>query len=182
MAYAVEEFAAPRLVAVHSDVLSWFSETLGQDAPAEFARYERWVREGLAAADAVVTPTAYQSALVQRHFGRAADRVVHNGVAAPAGEPPARSGMLVVSAGRAWDEAKGAPVLDAAAGILRGLAGAAAPEVHLLGETVGPGGDRFDALHLQAHGRVERGGGRLAGARLGVRGRLGVRAVRAGAA
>jgi glycosyltransferase involved in cell wall biosynthesis len=156
MAYAVEKFGAAKLVAVHSDVFSWFSETLGQDAPADFARYEGWVRGGLAAADAVVTPTAYQSALVQRHFGRAADRVIHNGVAAPAGEPPARSGMLVVSAGRAWDDAKGAAVLDEAAGILRGLAGASAPAVHLLGETVGPGGDRFDARHLEAHGRVER--------------------------
>lgn len=156
MAYAVEPFAAPVLVAVHSDVLSWFSETLGQDAPAEFAAYERWVRGGLAAADAVVTPTAYQSALVLRHFGRGADRVIHNGVAAPAGEPPARSGTLVVSAGRAWDEAKGAHVLDEAAGILRALAGDSAPAVHLLGETAGPGGDRFDARHLRAHGRVER--------------------------
>lgn len=156
MAYAVEEFAAPVLAAVHSDVLSWFSETLGQDAPAEFAGYRRWVRAGLAAADAVVTPTAYQSELVLRHFGRGADRVIHNGVAAPAGEPPARAGMTVVSAGRAWDEAKGAHVLDEAAGILRGLAGDSAPAVHLLGETVGPGGDRFDARNLRAHGRVER--------------------------
>lgn len=156
MAYAVEEFAAPVLVAVHSDVLSWFGETLGAEAPPRFARYAAWVREGLAAADVVVTPSAYQSELVGRRFGRAADRVVHNGVHAPEGGPPQRAGALVVSAGRAWDRAKGAGVLDRAAGILAEALGAAAPPVHLLGETVSPGGERFEAEHLAAHGRVER--------------------------
>ncbi|HEX2190494.1 MAG TPA: glycosyltransferase family 4 protein [Longimicrobiaceae bacterium] len=156
MAYAVEEFAAPVLVAVHSDTLSWFGETLGTEAPAGFNAYRRWVRAGIAAADAVVTPTAYQAELTARHFGRGADRVIHNGVHAPAGEPPTRSGMLVVSAGRAWDRAKGAAVLDRAAGILGGLMGPAAPPVHLLGETVAPHGERFTAEHLVAHGRVER--------------------------
>jgi glycogen(starch) synthase len=156
MAYATEEFAAPVLVAVHSDVFSWFSETLRAEAPAEFAQYERWVRAGLAAADAVVTPTAYQSELVRRHFGREADRVIHNGVHPPEGEPPPRTGPLVVSAGRAWDAAKGGRVLDRAAGILGGLMGAAAPPVHLLGETVSPQGERFTAEHLESHGRVER--------------------------
>ncbi|HEV2149099.1 MAG TPA: glycosyltransferase family 4 protein [Longimicrobiaceae bacterium] len=156
MAYAAEKFAAPVLLAVHSDVLSWFGETLGQAAPAEFAPYERWVRAGIAAADAVVTPTAYQSELVRRHFGRAADRVVHNGVQAPVGEPPLRAGALVVSAGRAWDPAKGGRVLDRAAGILGDVMGAAAPPVHLLGETVSPQGERFTAEHLVTHGRVER--------------------------
>lgn len=156
MAYAVHDFGAPVLVAVHSDVLSWFGETLGEESPAGFEEYTRWVREGIAAADAVVTPTAYQSELILRHFGRAADRVVHNGVAAPEGEVPARAGTVVVSAGRAWDPAKGARVLDEAAGILAGVMGPAAPLVHLLGETVSPQGDRFEARHLTAHGRVER--------------------------
>lgn len=156
MAYAAREFAAPVVVAVHSDVLSWFGETLRAEAPAELARYEGWVRAGIAAADAVVTPTAYQSELTLRHYGRGADRVIHNGVAAPEGEPAGRSGGLVLSAGRAWDEAKGARVLDEAAGILVELMGDAASPVHLLGETEGPGGDRFEARHLVAHGRVER--------------------------
>ncbi|HEX2090977.1 MAG TPA: glycosyltransferase family 4 protein, partial [Longimicrobiaceae bacterium] len=160
MAYAVQEFTAPVLVAVHSDVLSWFSETQGQDAPAEWERYAAWVRAGIAAADAVVTPTAYQSGLILRHYGRAADRVIHNGAVppegGPRGEPQVGPGFLVLSAGRAWDEAKGARVLDAAAGILGGVMGDAAPPVHLLGETVGPGVDRFEPRHLVAHGRVER--------------------------
>ncbi|MBV9774706.1 MAG: glycosyltransferase family 4 protein [Gemmatimonadetes bacterium] len=156
MAYAVQEFAAPVLVAVHSDVLSWFSETLGEESPRGMERYTAWVREGIAAAGMVVTPTAYQSELILRHFGRGADRVIHNGVAAPAGEVPERAGAIVVSAVRAWDPAKGARVVDEASGILGGLMGAAAPPVHLLGETVSPQGDRFEARHLTAHGRVER--------------------------
>lgn len=156
MAYAVHPFPAPVLVAVHSDVLSWFGETLGEESPVGMEEYTRWVREGIAAADSVVTPTAYQSELVLRHFGRAADRVIHNGVAAPEGEVAARDATRVVSAVRAWDRAKGARVLDEAAGILGEVMGDAAPPVHLLGETVSPQGERFEARHLTAHGRVER--------------------------
>jgi len=156
MAYAAERFSAPVLVAVHSDVLSWFGETLDRPAPADLAGYASWVRAGVSAADVVVTPSAYQSELTLRNYGRAADRVIHNGVAAPGGAPPERSGARVVSAGRAWDPAKGARVLDEAAGILGEVMGGAAPPVHLLGETVSPQGERFEARHLTAHGRVER--------------------------
>lgn len=156
LAYAAERFPAPVLVALHSDVISWFSEALGQPAPEEFARYAGWVRAGIGTADAVVAPSAYQSELTRRHFGRVADRVIHNGVAAPEDPPPTRAGLSVVSAGRAWDVAKGTRVLDDAAGILGELMGGAAPPVHLLGETVSPQGERFEARHVVVHGRVER--------------------------
>ena len=152
MAYAVERFPAPTVVAVHSDVLSWFSEVQGGAAPAEWARYAGWVRAGIAAADAVVTPTAYQSELVLRHYGRAADRVVHNGVVPPAARSAERAEPFVLTVGRAWDAAKGVRVLDDAAGRLEG----GAPPVHLLGETQAPHGERFAPAHLLSHGRVER--------------------------
>lgn len=152
MAYAVEDFAAPTVVAVHSDVLSWFREVQGGDAPAEWARYAAWVRAGVAAADAVVTPTAYQSELVLRHYGRAADRVIHNGVVPPAVEPRSGSEPLVLTVGRAWDPAKGVRVLDEALALL----GEGAPPAHLLGETVAPHGERFAPRALHSHGRVER--------------------------
>lgn len=151
LAYAAHDFDAPTLVVVHSDVLSWFAEVRGTPAPAEWADYARWVRAGLAAADAVAAPSAYQSRLALRHYGRAADHVVHNGVRAP-GEPHRRNRPMVVSAGRAWDEGKGMAVLDGAAGLLKGEA----PEVHVLGETVGPHGQRFSPENLRAHGRLPR--------------------------
>lgn len=154
-AYAVHDFGAPVLVAGHSDVLSWWRETLGRAAPAEWREYGGWVRAGLAAADAVVTPTLYQSRLLLREYGRAADQVIHNGILPVEGAgPPAdgSDGVLVVCACRAWDRAKGAEVLDRAVGRL----GGAGVEAHLLGATVAPSGERYEPLHLTSHGRVER--------------------------
>lgn len=152
MAYATHHFPAPTLVVVHSDVLSWFSETLGAEAPPEWGEYAGWVRRGVLAADVLVTPSRWQSDLVRRHYGRGADLVIHNGVRPPAGEPAAERAPMVLSAGRAWDDAKGMDVLDRALEIL----GAAAPEGHLLGALEGPQGQRFTPRRLRAHGQVER--------------------------
>lgn len=157
MAYAAAGFAAPTLVVVHSDVLSWHAEALGAAAPREaWARYTAWVCDGLAAADVVAAPTAYQAEFVRRYYGRSSVRVVHNGADAPAGPAAPEAGptdeALVLSVGRCWDEAKGIRVLDEAIGRL----GAAAPEAHLLGELAGPNGGAFVPRHLHAHGRVER--------------------------
>lgn len=151
MAYAAG-FEVPTLVAVHSDVLSWFQETLGAPAPDEWATYASWVRGGLAAASRVVAPTRYQAELTRRHYGRAVDVVIPNGVTPPATPPARHEAPLVLSVGRAWDAAKGMRVLDEA---LRRL-GADRPEAHLLGETVAPHGERFTPEHLTSHGRVER--------------------------
>lgn len=157
MAYAAHEFPCPVLTVVHSDVLSWFREVEGREAPDdEWSRaYARWVRAGLAASDAVAAPTGYQAALVERHFGRAADRVIHNGVEAPAGAAAADEAPrppVVLSVGRAWDPAKGVHVLDEALEIL----GEWAPEAHLLGETRAPHGEERLPRRLASHGRVER--------------------------
>jgi glycogen(starch) synthase len=151
LAYSTHDFGAPTLVVLHSDVLSWFSETQGRDAPPEWDGYARRVRAGIAAADVLVAISAYASALTLRHFGRAADRVIHNGVVPPAEEPPPRTAPLLLSAGRAWDEAKGMAVLDRA---LARLAGD--PAAHLFGEMVGPHGQRFEARRLICHGRAPR--------------------------
>lgn len=152
MAYGAREFGAPKIVVVHSDVLSWFSEVQGTEAPPEWQAYATWVGRGLAGADVVVTPSMYQSKLAERHYGRGADRVIHNGARPPASEPARRTEPLVVAAGRAWDEAKAMSVLDAAAGRL----GAGAPPVHVIGEVDGPRGEHFTARHALAHGRLER--------------------------
>ncbi len=151
-AYAVHDFGAPVLVAAHSDVLSWWRETLGQAAPAEWREYAGWLRAGLEAADAVVAPTLYQSRLLLREYGRAADRVIHNGIVPIEGAGPPADRTLVVCACRAWDRAKGAEVLDRAVGRL----GTLGLEAHLLGATVAPSGERYEPLHLISHGRVER--------------------------
>ncbi len=153
MAYAAHPFAAPVVTVVHSDVLSWFREVRGEDAPpADWAAYTRWVREGLAASEAVVAPTRYQADLVLRHYGREVDRVVHNGIAAPADAERGDLPPVLLNVGRAWDMAKGVSVLDRALDLL----GDDAPEAHLLGETAAPHGERVETRRLTAHGRVER--------------------------
>lgn len=149
---ALGEFEAPTVVVTHSDVLSWFSETLGAPAPDQWRLYEQRVADALARATVVVAPTRYQSRLLEKHYGRAADRVVPNGIIPPAHAPALGGQPLVVSAGRAWDSAKGMRTLDEAAGIL----GRNSPPVHLLGPCTSPYGQRLEAKHLVVHGAVDR--------------------------
>ncbi|HEU4455645.1 MAG TPA: glycosyltransferase family 4 protein [Longimicrobium sp.] len=154
MAYAAAGFHAPVLAAVHSDVLSWWREIHASDAPADdWAEYARWVREGLAAADAVITPTRRQSELLWRHYGLRPTRVIYNGIET-AGDAPAErtEEMVILTVGRLWDRGKGADVLDEAAALL----GPDFPPIHALGETVAPHGETFAAKNLIVHGRVER--------------------------
>lgn len=158
MSYAVNDFGVPTVVAIHSDVLSWFSETRGMAAPAEWDDYAGSVRAGLAAATMVVTPSRYQSELTRLHLGRGADRVIHNGARPaphtrpPSGPPVSARQPVVVSVGRTWDEAKGMGVLDDAIGLLA----CEALDVHVLGATAGPNGERFAAKHVRTHGPVPR--------------------------
>jgi glycogen(starch) synthase len=153
IAYAAEDFPAPVLVAVHSDVLSWWPHVNGVEAPAdEWGAYARWLRAGLRAADAVVAPTAYQGALVMRYYGTEITRVIHNGIHFQEDDPPPRAGEIVLSVGRLWDRGKGVDLLDEAARLL----GDEAPEIHVIGETVAPHGEAFSVRSVVAHGRVER--------------------------
>lgn len=150
---AAAGFSVPTLTVVHSDVLSWFAEARGAEAPAEWRGYAERVRLGLAASGLVAAPTAYQAALVRRHYGAGRVETVHNGVPlppereAPAGPPP-----TLLTVGRAWDAAKGVETLEVALERL----GDGAPEARLLGPTEGPAGERFRPRRLRARGRVER--------------------------
>jgi glycogen(starch) synthase len=155
MACAAAGFPVPTVTAVHSDVLSWFREVRGCDAPLDdWGDYARRVRAGLHASDAVVAPSRYQAVLTERHYRRRVDRVIHNGVAFHREAAPARkpSEPIVLTVGRAWDAAKGVRVLDDALAIL----GSGAPEAHVLGDTVAPDGERVQPRRCTAHGRVDR--------------------------
>jgi glycogen(starch) synthase len=155
MAYAAVGFPVPTVTAAHGDVLSWFREVQGREAPADdWGDYARRVRAGLHASDAVVTPSRYQAVLTERHYRRRVDRVIHNGVAfareAAREEKPAEPVVLTV--GRAWDAAKGVRVLDDALELL----GPDAPRAHVLGEMVAPHGERITTRRCTAHGRLGR--------------------------
>jgi glycogen synthase len=150
MTYAAHGFDVPTVVVVHSDVISWYSETRGETAPAGFDSYRKMVHAGLIAADVVVAPSVYQSDLLGIHFGRPADFVIYNAAAAlPAREVEARE-EFVIAVGRAWDEAKGMDLIDEALLMLAH----AAPEAHLFGSTRGLAGEHFRSERLHCHGKV----------------------------
>ncbi len=146
----IARFASPTLVVVHSDVCSWMQAVHGQLAAGEWAGYTEAVRSGLAAATTVVTISMYQASLTGSHFGRSPDRIIYNGLNAESGavEPPGPEPLLL-AAGRAWDEAKGFHLLDAALGMLD-----SPPPAHLLGATEGPQGQRFSSERLVHHGQM----------------------------
>lgn len=153
IAYGAHDFGARVLVAVHSDVISWWPHVNGVEAPIEeWGTYRQWLRAGLRGADAIVTPTAWQGALVMRYYGMEITRVIRNGIHFVDDEPVPRQDGLVLSVGRLWDRGKGVDLLDEAAGLLADDA----PEIHVIGETVAPHGETFSVRNVTAHGRVER--------------------------
>jgi glycogen synthase len=137
-AHGAAPFRAPKLVAGHSCVLSWWQAVKGAAAPPEWDVYLERVRAGIQSADAVIAPTAFMLRELARLYGPlpSGGRVIHNGSAAPAAAGPKE--RFVLAAGRFWDEAKNLGTLDAAA---RGLS---AP-VLLAGDTGG---------HMPRHARA----------------------------
>lgn len=151
--YGAFELGAPRLVAAHSDVVSWWRTVKGEEPPDDpwFRRYRAWIASGLQGAHVRVAPSAWIAAQVEEIYGVGPIRAVHNARAPERWEerPPAGArvrrrgprGPLVVAAGRLWDEAKGVRDLIPAAARLRGAA-----RVVVAGPTRHPaGGQDFPA-------------------------------------
>ncbi|HEX6940811.1 MAG TPA: glycosyltransferase family 4 protein [Longimicrobiales bacterium] len=117
--YGAFDLGAPTLVAAHSDLVSWWRAVKGEEPPddAWFGRYRRWVRDGLRGAGARVAPSAWLAERVRETYGSGPVRVVHN-ARSPQRFRGRRRGPrlpLVVTAGRLWDEGKGARDLIPAA-------------------------------------------------------------------
>jgi glycogen synthase len=150
MAYpGAAPFGPPSLVTVHSDVFSWFSEVRGVTAPAGWEWYWNAVSSGLRAATHTAAPSRYQANLLKRHYRIADASVIHNGVdGGPAEEGPKPRSTSVVTAARAWDEAKGMRTFDDAITAM----GDSAPDVHLFGGLDGPDGEVFRPLRLKSEG------------------------------
>ncbi len=97
----------PRIVTVHSDVLSW-AQSCGKalaDSPW-LRRYLSLVRSGLVGATAVVTPTRWMMRTLAKLYVLPQARIViPNGRSIPPSEEPARI-LQAITAGRLWDPAK----------------------------------------------------------------------------
>ena len=139
----------PPVVVAHSDVGTWWRALRTGPMPPDLSWRADMTRTGLAHAAAVIAPTAAHAADVQAVYGPRAITVVHNGVAQkPMSGPRDRA---VLTAGRLWDDAKGAAVLDRAA---RGLA---AP-IRAAGSVQGPSGGCAALPNLQLLGTLDRAG------------------------
>jgi glycosyltransferase involved in cell wall biosynthesis len=138
----------PVVTVVHSCVATWWSAAGAGPLPADFAWQTALVRAGLSRADAIVCPSrAFAERLRDGYRLAALPRVVYNGRRAPAANaaPPE---CFVLTAGRLWDEGKGAAMLDCAAARLDVRFEAA-------GATVSPAGDRITLDHLQSLGHLD---------------------------
>jgi glycogen synthase len=114
-AHAALPWQAPVMVVGHSCVLSWWRAVKGEEAPAEWDRYRRAVTRGLQAADVVVAPSQAMMSALERHYAPLPPkRVIHNGRDASHFRA-AEKHAYIMSAGRAWDEAKNVAALDAVA-------------------------------------------------------------------
>ncbi len=111
LAHGALPFRAPKLVAGHSCVVSWYEAVRGAPTPPDWDRYRTVVRAGLRGAGVVVAPTAWMArALVRHHAPIPAPVVVPNG-RDPSRFWPGPKEELVLAAGRAWDEAKNVAAL-----------------------------------------------------------------------
>ena len=97
----------PSLLAVHSDVVSWWRAVHGGPPPE--TAFHRWYRalaqQALERASLVASPTAAALAELRRSFGfRGPAHVAPNGAEPPPPAPGPRAGAVCV--GRLWDEGK----------------------------------------------------------------------------
>lgn len=108
-------WSAPKIVVGHSCVLSWWEAVKKEPAPEAWDQYREAVRAGLAAADAVVAPSAAMMSALCRHYGPFLHtRVVHNGRDVRQFRATTKENMLF-SAGRLSDEAKNLEALESVA-------------------------------------------------------------------
>lgn len=111
-AYGALDWPAPVLMVGHSCIASWWRAVEHEAAPARYDHYRAVVRRGLAAARCVVAPSATMLRELQREHGPFAySQVVANGVELSAFQPLQKRDMILC-AGRIWDRAKNAELLE----------------------------------------------------------------------
>jgi glycosyltransferase involved in cell wall biosynthesis len=137
----------PVIVTAHSCVATWWRAVRHGPLPPDLSWRAAEAAKGLAAADAVIAPSAAFAAALRDCYGL--DRqiqVVANGRRPMHADTPRRP--VAFTAGRLWDEAKGVAILDAAAARFPGKVRAAGP-------TVGPNGARLEPRNLTLCGRLD---------------------------
>ena len=148
--HAALDFVAPVLVTAHSCVRTWWRAVHGTDAPASWEEYKRRVQRGLRAAHRVIVPThAFLDALESAYGPLPHARVINNGLSIPNHVGAHEKEAFVLSAGRAWDEAKNIRVLSDVATRLNW-------PMYLAGPAVSPDGRHAAPSTLRVLGSLER--------------------------
>ena len=112
--YGALDGELPRLVVAHSDVLSWWFAVHGQAPPS--SSWLSWYRDsvslGLERATAVIAPSAWMLAQVERHYLKPRySSVIYNGRSPGLFNPYMTKEDRIVSVGRLWDKGKNAGLL-----------------------------------------------------------------------
>jgi glycogen synthase len=141
----------PVAVVAHSCLLTWWQAMRDGPPPADFLWRIEAARLGLCGANAAIAPSqAFARAVTAAYRLARPVQAIRNGrtplpdPARPAAERP----RAVLSAGRFWDEAKGAATLDAAAAVLDAPVWAA-------GSWRGPHGAGLEPRHLRPLGSLD---------------------------
>ena len=141
-AFGALPFCAPTLVVAHSCVLSWWRAVRGTAAPAEWDRYRRAVKRGLAGAGMVGAPTRAMLQSLAANYGHARAGLVLGNGRSPQLFAPGRKQRMVLAAGRFWDEAKNLRALERVAPALSWPVKVAGATTQPDGGTVVPAGVR----------------------------------------
>jgi len=147
MAFGALPFTAPKLVVVHSCVLSWWQAVRGVPAPAEWDEYHVRISRGLAGADLVGAPTRAMLRTLSHNYGfNREGRVLPNARDAADFQPAAKQ-PYILCAGRMWDDAKNLAALEAVAPALRW-------PVRVAGSCTAPHGGELRPFAVEALGEL----------------------------
>lgn len=108
--FAAFPFSRPVVSVAHSCVLSWHEAVRGRSAGSEWNWYRHAVSAGIAAASAVVAPTAAMLAEIERLYCPGGKCIVIPNGRSPVSPLPKE--RFVVGAGRIWDDAKNLAALE----------------------------------------------------------------------
>lgn len=147
---AAADFSAPVVAVTHGCVATWWQAAKDEPLAPDFRWHREMTRQGLLAADVIVSPSASYSANVRQLYHLSTyPLVVHNGrdpvrVECRAGTPL----KAALTVGRQWDKVKNAEMLDRVAASL---------DVPLFaaGALRGPNGEEFSPSHLQPLGHLD---------------------------
>jgi glycosyltransferase involved in cell wall biosynthesis len=142
--------AQPVVATQHSCLATWWQAMRpGEALPQNWRWHRARTAAGLAAAAAIIVPSAAFADRLRRVYGSQITLdVVHNGRTLRAPQVILRRQMVVLTAGRLWDEAKNLQTLDAAAAGIRWPVLAAGP-------TRGPDGQKIRLKHVVALGTLD---------------------------